>query len=68
MPVSLAETDAALAEERRLLYVGVTRAREHLVLVGCPGVLEKAPQYKKLLEHVHRLGGYLGPDTLNHSL
>jgi DNA helicase-2/ATP-dependent DNA helicase PcrA len=26
----LAETDAQIAEERRLLYVGVTRAREHL--------------------------------------
>ena len=32
MPISLAESDAALAEERRLLYVGVTRAREHLAL------------------------------------
>jgi DNA helicase-2/ATP-dependent DNA helicase PcrA len=32
MPISLAESDAAVAEERRLLYVGVTRAREHLAL------------------------------------
>lgn len=32
MPISLAETPAAVAEERRLLYVGVTRAREHLEL------------------------------------
>ncbi len=32
MPISLAETDEAVAEERRLLYVGVTRAREHLDL------------------------------------
>ncbi|MCC2309773.1 ATP-dependent DNA helicase UvrD2 [Cellulomonas sp. zg-Y338] len=32
MPISLAETDAAIAEERRLLYVGITRAREHLEL------------------------------------
>lgn len=32
MPISLAETDAAIAEERRLLYVGVTRARESLEL------------------------------------
>ncbi|MCA5892474.1 ATP-dependent DNA helicase UvrD2 [Isoptericola sp. NEAU-Y5] len=32
MPISLAETDEGVAEERRLLYVGVTRAREHLEL------------------------------------
>ena len=32
MPISLAETDEAIAEERRLLYVGITRAREHLQL------------------------------------
>lgn len=32
MPISLAQTDAAVAEERRLLYVGVTRARRHLEL------------------------------------
>lgn len=32
MPISLAETDDAVAEERRLLYVAVTRAREHLHL------------------------------------
>lgn len=32
MPISLAETDAAVTEERRLLYVGITRAREHLEL------------------------------------
>jgi DNA helicase-2/ATP-dependent DNA helicase PcrA len=32
MPISLAETDEGVDEERRLLYVGVTRAREHLEL------------------------------------
>lgn len=32
LPISLAEGDAAIAEERRLLYVGITRAREHLML------------------------------------
>jgi DNA helicase-2/ATP-dependent DNA helicase PcrA len=32
LPISLAETPAALDEERRLLYVGVTRARERLEL------------------------------------
>jgi DNA helicase-2/ATP-dependent DNA helicase PcrA len=32
LPITLAEGDDAVAEERRLLYVGVTRAREHLAL------------------------------------
>ena len=32
MPISLAETESAVAEERRLLYVGITRAREVLEL------------------------------------
>ncbi|WP_022917590.1 ATP-dependent helicase [Ruania albidiflava] len=32
LPISMAETDEAIAEERRLLYVGITRAREHLHL------------------------------------
>ncbi|GHS84935.1 DNA helicase [Actinomycetota bacterium] len=32
IPWSLAETVADVAEERRLLYVGITRAREHLEL------------------------------------
>ena len=32
MPISFADTPDAMDEERRLLYVGITRAREHLVL------------------------------------
>ena len=32
LPISLAESQAALDEERRLLYVGITRARERLEL------------------------------------
>ncbi len=32
LPTVQAQTDAAIAEERRLLYVGITRAREHLTL------------------------------------
>ncbi len=32
LPISLAETEEAVEEERRLLYVAVTRAREHLSL------------------------------------
>ena len=33
LPIIYAETDEAVAEERRLLYVGVTRAREQLLPV-----------------------------------
>ncbi|WP_063628040.1 ATP-dependent DNA helicase UvrD2 [Actinospica robiniae] len=32
LPITYAETDEAVEEERRLLYVGVTRAREQLAL------------------------------------
>lgn len=32
MPISHAKTDQQIEEERRLLYVGVTRARQHLTL------------------------------------
>jgi DNA helicase-2/ATP-dependent DNA helicase PcrA len=32
MPISLASGPEAVEEERRLLYVGITRAREHLLL------------------------------------
>ncbi len=32
MPISFADAEAAVEEERRLLYVGITRARERLLL------------------------------------
>jgi DNA helicase-2/ATP-dependent DNA helicase PcrA len=32
MPITYADTPAAVEEERRLLYVGITRARTHLML------------------------------------
>jgi DNA helicase II / ATP-dependent DNA helicase PcrA len=32
LPIRQAKTDDAIAEERRLLYVGITRARRHLAL------------------------------------
>jgi DNA helicase II / ATP-dependent DNA helicase PcrA len=32
MPISLADTEDGVDEERRLLYVGITRARQHLAL------------------------------------
>ena len=36
----------------RKLNVAMTRAREHLVLVGCPDVLRQSEVYDKLLTHV----------------
>ncbi len=36
----------------RKLNVAMTRAREHLVLVGCPEILQQNDVYAKLLEHV----------------
>ena len=36
----------------RKLNVAMTRAREHLVLVGCPDVLTQSEVYAKLLDHV----------------
>jgi DNA helicase-2/ATP-dependent DNA helicase PcrA len=36
MPIVYAKTAEAVAEERRLLYVAVTRAREHLLLSWAP--------------------------------
>jgi DNA helicase-2/ATP-dependent DNA helicase PcrA len=36
MPIVHARTPEAIEEERRLLYVGITRAREHLVLSWAP--------------------------------
>jgi DNA helicase-2/ATP-dependent DNA helicase PcrA len=32
VPITYAETPDAIEEERRLLYVGITRAREHMIL------------------------------------
>jgi DNA helicase-2/ATP-dependent DNA helicase PcrA len=40
MPITYAKTDEQIEEERRLLYVGVTRAREHL---GLSWALARSP-------------------------
>ncbi|WP_405924077.1 ATP-dependent DNA helicase UvrD2 [Streptomyces sp. NBC_00035] len=40
MPITYAKTDEQIEEERRLLYVGVTRAREHL---GVSWALSRSP-------------------------
>ena len=37
LPISYARTDEAIEEERRLLYVGVTRARKRLCLSWAAG-------------------------------
>lgn len=43
----------------RKLNVAMTRAREHLVILGHPGLLEQQPVYHKLIEHCRNTGGYV---------
>jgi DNA helicase II / ATP-dependent DNA helicase PcrA len=67
MPIVHAKTSAALDEERRLLYVAVTRAREHLYLSWSParesGARAAGPgatrQRSRFLQDI-RLGGRHG--------
>jgi DNA helicase-2/ATP-dependent DNA helicase PcrA len=58
LPIRQAKDDAAIAEERRLLYVGITRARRHLTLswahrrIGSAGteVQRKPSRFLAMLE------------------
>jgi DNA helicase-2/ATP-dependent DNA helicase PcrA len=47
MPIVHARTDEAIEEERRLLYVAVTRAREHLYLSWAPARAPGAEQARQ---------------------
>ena len=51
---SQAQTDAAVAEERRLLYVGVTRAREHLAAVVLARPAPARPGHARRVALPHR--------------
>lgn len=44
VPISYAKTDAAIEEERRLLYVGITRARRRLHLSNATGGMGRGGQ------------------------
>jgi DNA helicase-2/ATP-dependent DNA helicase PcrA len=62
LPLAYAETPAQLAEERRLLYVGVTRARQWLrlswSLTRAPGGRGSRPA-SRFLDRVRPVGGAL---------
>jgi DNA helicase II / ATP-dependent DNA helicase PcrA len=67
LPITYAATPAAVEEERRLLYVGVTRAREHLhlswALARSPGG-RATRQPSRFLDGVRPAGtGTSGPDA-----
>jgi DNA helicase-2/ATP-dependent DNA helicase PcrA len=59
LPIIYAETPAQIEEERRLLYVGITRAREHLSLSWA---LARAPGGRKVRRASRFLEG-LAPQT-----
>jgi DNA helicase-2/ATP-dependent DNA helicase PcrA len=59
LPIVYAETPAQVEEERRLLYVGVTRAREHVALSWA---LARAPGGRKARRPSRFLDG-LAPQT-----
>lgn len=40
----------------RKLNVAITRAREHLILLGVPELLQRVPQYENLLSHIAKQG------------
>ncbi|MGC8778938.1 MAG: C-terminal helicase domain-containing protein, partial [Candidatus Caldatribacteriaceae bacterium] len=42
----------------RKLNVAITRAREHLILLGVPELLQRAPQYEALLRYIEKWGIY----------
>lgn len=54
LPISLAKTPEAIAEERRLLYVGITRAKTHLHVsyVKGSGQRRGARKYSRFLDQV----------------
>lgn len=60
MPISFAETADAVDEERRLLYVGITRAREHLVLSWS---LSRTPGGRPNRSRSRLLDSILPPDS-----
>jgi len=63
LPIIYAETPAQIEEERRLLYVGVTRAREHLTLSWA---LARSPGGRKSRRPSRFLDG-LAPQTTTHT-
>ena len=58
LPIVYAQTDEAIEEERRLLYVGVTRARERLFLSWS---LARAPGGSRSRKQSRFLAGLLSP-------
>jgi len=71
LPITLAETPEAIEEERRLLYVGVTRARHRLVLTWAgtrtPGGRATRRPSRFLLPAAGLLGEGAAPEAARHT-
>lgn len=62
-------TQSTFVEDGRIidrkLNVAMTRAREHLVMVGNPALLSRNATFAALLNHVRQTGGYVEMDAGN---
>lgn len=61
LPITLADTPEALEEERRLLYVGVTRARDRLVLSWSAARTVGGKAFRRPSRFLLPAAGILGP-------
>jgi superfamily I DNA and/or RNA helicase len=52
------EEDGRLPVDRKL-NVALSRARSHVIILGHEPVLLAAPQYRRLIDQIRRLGGYV---------
>jgi superfamily I DNA and/or RNA helicase len=48
----------------RKMNVAITRAREHLIILGCQSIFEQSPIHNKLINYIKDKGLYLDLNEL----